>query len=615
MPYNGLSGFVKRLEEEGELVRVTNFVDPVLEVAEIADRVTKTKGKALLFEKNGTSFPILINSYGSDKRIALALGKEPDDVAGEIETFFSSVTGGLGSIKHLGRFVKAIPRRIFRKGRCQDVVYREVDLSMLPVLKCWPFDGGRFFTLPIVHTVHPITGNKNAGMYRMQVIDNKTTAIHWQRHKTGANHFEAWKTTGKNMPVAVALGGDPVYAYSATAPLPENIDEYMLAGFIRGKRVKMVKCLTNDIYVPDDADIVLEGYVDPSDEFFWEGPFGDHTGFYSLADWYPKFHITCITTSRNPVFPATIVGVPPMEDAFLSKATEKIFLSPIKMAIQPEITDLHMPVEGVSHNLAIVKIIKNYPGQGKKVVSSLFGAGQMSFTKYLVVVDGDVNIRDYTELTEWILRNTNFKRDLIFLEGPLDVLDHASDNPALGGKLGIDATVKIEGEISNDKIPELSDPCTFNCRELEKKGISATQLGKWPVYVLSLPGNNVNVDVDYIRDKLIHSSDIFQVRLFILLDPNVIHTGIGMLLWYLVANSDPVRDGYYIGDNTLMIDGTVKAFRNGFKRPWPNIVSSSSDTIDKVDKIWSSLGLGEGIESPSVRYKDLVFPGKDFIEG
>ena len=294
--------------------------------------------------------------------------------------------------------------------------------------------------------IHPETGKTNAGMYRMQILDKNTTAMHWQRHKTGANHFEAWRKKGEIMPVSVSLGGDPVYAYSATAPLPEGIDEYILAGFLRKKRVKMVKCITNDLYVPSDADIILEGYVDPAEDPVWEGPFGDHTGFYSLADWYPKFHITCITHSKKAVYPATIVGVPPHEDAWLAKATEKIFLSPVKMALQPEIEDFHMPDAGVAHNLVIIKIRKSYPGQGMKVISSLSGAGQMMFSKYLVVVSGDIDIRNYRELVSHVFENTDLKRDLLFSHGPLDVLDHSSDAFSFGGKLGVDATIKHHEE-------------------------------------------------------------------------------------------------------------------------------------------------------------------------
>ena len=322
------------------------------------------------------------------------------------------------------------------------------DLDILPVLKCWPHDGGRFITLPMVHTIHPETGSTNVGMYRMQILDSNTTGMHWQRHKTGANHFEAWKKAGKKMPVTVTLGGDPVYTYAATAPLPENINEYILAGFLRKKKVTMVKCITNDLFVPEDADIVIEGFVDPAEEFVWEGPFGDHTGFYSLADWYPRFHVTCITHSKGAVYPATIVGIPPQEDAWIARATEKLFLAPVKMTLQPEIEDFHMPDAGVAHNLVIVKIRKTYPGQGMKVLSSLSGAGQMMFTKYMIVVSGDIDIRDYKELLAHVFNNIDFSTDLLFSKGPLDVLDHSSDNFSFGGKAGIDATIKMDEERS-----------------------------------------------------------------------------------------------------------------------------------------------------------------------
>ena len=307
-------------------------------------------------------------------------------------------------------------------------------------------DGGRFITLPMVHTIHPVTGKKNIGMYRMQILDRNHTAMHWQLHKTGAAHFEAWKKTGRKMPVSVTLGGDPAYAYAATAPLPENINEYILAGFLRKRKVRLVKCITNELYVPDDADIVIEGYVDTEEELVMEGPFGDHTGFYSLADLYPVFHVTCITHSKNAVYPATVVGIPPMEDAWLIKATEKIFLSPMRLVIQPEIEDLHMPDSGVAHNLAVIRIRKTYPGQGKKVINSLSGAGQMMFTKYLIVVSGDTDIRDYSKLLISVCRNTDLRSDLLFTSGPLDVLDHSAETFSLGGKLGIDATQKIREE-------------------------------------------------------------------------------------------------------------------------------------------------------------------------
>ena len=454
MPYSGLISFIDALERNNELRRIKTFIDPVLEITEITDRITRAGGKALLFENNGTAFPVLINTFGSDTRMAMSIGRKNLDDAGiEIEALFNNATDNssglfkkISSIPSLIRLARILPSRIRGRGLCQQIINRVPDIGILPVLKCWPHDGGRFITLPMVHTIHPETGKTNVGMYRMQILDKNTTAMHWQRHKTGANHFEAWKKNGKRMPVSVALGGDPVYTYSATAPLPENINEYILAGFLRGRKVKMVKCITNDLYVPFDADIILEGYVDPSEELVWEGPFGDHTGFYSLADWYPKFHITCITHSRKAVYPATIVGIPPQEDAWLAKTTERIFLSAVKMAIQPEIIDFHMPDAGIAHNLVIVKINKTYPGQGMKVINSLLGAGQMMFTKYLIVVSGNIDIRNYREVAKTVFENADFSKDLLFTNGPLDVLDHASDNFSFGGKAGVDATVKHQEE-------------------------------------------------------------------------------------------------------------------------------------------------------------------------
>jgi len=406
MSYSGLTDFITALEKKDELIRIKQFIDPVLEITEIADRVTKSGGKALLFENTGTTFPVLINAFGSDLRMSMAIGRNNLDDAGmEIENLYKNISSGkesffqkLSTLPDLFKLAGLLPSRIKRKGKCQQQIHRNPDLGILPVLKCWPHDGGRFITLPMVHTRHPETGSTNVGMYRMQVLDKNTTAMHWQRHKTGANHFEAWKLTGKKMPVSVALGGDPVYTYAATAPLPENINEYILAGFLRKNKVNMVQCITNDLYVPEDADIILEGFVDPAEDPVWEGPFGDHTGFYSLADWYPKFHVTCITHSNKAIYPATIVGIPPQEDAWIAKATERLFLSPVRMTLQPEIEDFHMPDAGIAHNLVIVKIKKSYPGQGMKVLSSLSGAGQMMFTKYMIVVSGDINIRNYKGL-------------------------------------------------------------------------------------------------------------------------------------------------------------------------------------------------------------------------
>ncbi|MCU0363745.1 MAG: menaquinone biosynthesis decarboxylase [Bacteroidales bacterium] len=427
MPYNGLNSFVRHLDESGELERIKPFVNPELEITEITDRIAKSEGKALLFENTGTAFPLLINAFGSESRMADAIGRNNLGEAGaEILDLFSMLTGpsrsfkgGLKSLSQLLRLASFMPSRSRWKGSCQEVVINDPDLSVFPVLRCWPFDGGRFITLPMVHTVNPDTGSSNVGMYRMQVTGKTTAGMHWQRHKTGAAHYEAWKNKGGRMPVSVTLGGDPVYTYAATAPLPENISEYILAGFLRKRKVQLVRCLTNNLYVPADADIVIEGYVDTSEAMIWEGPFGDHTGFYSLADWYPVFHVTCISHRRDAVYPATIVGVPPQEDAWFARATERLFLAPVKMALLPEVSDFHMPDAGVAHNLVVVRIRKSYPGQGMKVISSLFGAGQMMFSKYIVVVSGDVDIRNYRELFVNISVNTSMASDLVFGKGPL----------------------------------------------------------------------------------------------------------------------------------------------------------------------------------------------------
>jgi 4-hydroxy-3-polyprenylbenzoate decarboxylase len=629
MAYSGLTGFINALEERHELRRIKGFIDPVLEITEITDRITKSGGKALLFENNGTDFPVLINAFGSEERMSMAIGRENLTEAGEeIQSIFKNFTdntesffGKLLVLPALIRLSGFLPSRTKRKGDCQQVVHMIPDLGILPVLKCWPYDGGRYITLPMVHTIHPETGKTNVGMYRMQVLDKNTTAMHWQRHKTGANHFGAWKKTGKMMPVSVALGGDPVYAYSATAPLPENISEYILAGFLRKKKVSLVKCLTNELFVPDDADIIIEGYVDPSEEYVWEGPFGDHTGFYSLADWYPKFHVTCITHSKKAVYPATIVGIPPQEDAWLANATEKIFLLPVKMTIQPEIEDFHMPDAGVAHNLVIVKINKTYPGQGMKIISSLFGAGQMMFTKYLVVVSGDIDIRNYRELLVHIFDNIDFKRDILFCKGPLDVLDHSSDNLSFGGKAGIDATIKHPEEnsernnIGQSKKPVISKIISnFFDRNIIKNYNLSLFDGDIPVLIINVDRSEDSGVIGKVADLFRNNDKSGIFSLIVTIDHTVDPYDLFKVAWQVLGNSDPLRDHMYISGNSILIDGTIKAYRKGgFPRKWPNVVCSGTETITAVDQKWESLGLGPPIASPSLENLGLCRNGQDQI--
>ena len=406
------------------------------------------------------------------------------------------------------------------------------------------------------------------------------------------------------MPVTVTLGGDPVYTYAATAPLPEGMDEYLLAGFLRGKRVSLVKSLTNDLWIPGDADIVIEGYVDPAEEPVWEGPFGDHTGFYSLADWYPGFHVTAITHRKNAIYPATIVGIPPMEDTVIGRATERLFLHPIKMAIQPELTDMHMPPAGVAHNLVLVKIRKEYPGQGMKVLSALFGAGQMMFSKFIVVVDDDVVLTDYQTIVERVLANVALPRDILLTRGPLDVLDHAASAFSYGGKMGIDATVKMDEERESEDIPKekvvtgssmMAAGNPFNDGKLIE-----TESGN----ILIIPTEDAVGCRRMVRDGGVPAC----VSWVLLVDSGVDTSDLFMVAWQVLSNCDPIRDILFSGKSAL-VDATAKR-GSGFSRAWPNVVVSLPETIEQVDKMWESLGAGELIKSPSLKYNSLLFSGE-----
>jgi len=451
MAFNNLADFVQLLHREGELKRITHPVKAELEISEIADRVMKRGGPALLFENVvGKEIPVLINAFGSAKRMALALGvNDVEEIGREIERLIQtkppkSVKEKLRLLPELVRLAGIAPKTV-TEGECQTVIHREPDLNLLPVLTCWPGDGGPFITLPTVFSRDPRTGARNVGLYRMQVYDRRTTGMHWHLHKVGARHYRQQKNQRGRMELAVCLGGDPALTYAATAPLPDQIDEVLFTGFVRKKGLELVKGITVDVEVPANADIVIEGYVDPSEPLRREGPFGDHTGFYSLADDYPIFHVTCITHKNNPIYLTTIVGRPPMEDAYIGKATERIFLPLLRLTF-PEIVDMNLPAHGVFHNLAIVSIKKEYPAHARKIMHGLWGMGQMMFTKTLIVVDHDVNVHDLAEVT-WVTgNNIDPKRDTILVEGPVDVLDHAAPLMGYGSKMGIDATRKWRSE-------------------------------------------------------------------------------------------------------------------------------------------------------------------------
>jgi len=451
MPYEDLREFIERLEVEGELAKVRFEVDPILEMTEIVDRIVKGGGKAILFENpKGYRIPVFMNAFGTERRMKIALEVERFEEIGERlleilrfkpESLFDGLKA-LGKVKELKNF---IPKKV-KGGACKEVVMEKPNLLKFPILKCWPKDGGRFITLPIVVTRDPETQELNIGMYRMQVFDERTTGMHWQIHKHGALHYRKLKEIGRDkLEVAVAIGVDPAILYSATAPLPENFNEFTFAGFVRRERVKLIECETVDLLVPANSEIVLEGYV-KVDELKPEGPFGDHTGYYTPVEPYPVFHVECITHREDPIYHATVVGKPPMEDAWLGKATERIFL-PIIRFMHPEIVDINLPVESCFHNLAIVSIKKRYPGHAKKVMFALWSMGMLSLTKVVIVVDHDVNVQDLREVLWAVTTRFDPARDVVIIpDCPVDSLDHATYKPNLGGKLGIDATRKWREE-------------------------------------------------------------------------------------------------------------------------------------------------------------------------
>jgi len=484
MAYKDLREFIYLLENKGLLHRIKTEVTPILEISEITDRMSKSPngGKALFFENvKGSSFPVATNLFGSFERMCLSLEINAlDEVAKRIEELLNQAPPKtflekIAMLPKLMEFSQYLPRYV-KTAPCQEAIEKDnPDLSKFPIIKCWPNDGqvkgacpeftdeaersrrigtvpaamppeneGRFITLPMVFTKDPETGKPNCGMYRIHVYDKNTTGMHWHIHKDSARHYEKYKKLGQKMPAAIAVGSDPAVIYSASAPLPESIDEMLFAGFLRKAPVDMVKCVTSDIHVPANSEMVIEGYLEPGETLI-EGPFGDHTGFYSPAEPYPAFHVTCITHRKDMIYPATLVGKPPMEDCYMGKATERIFLPLLRLDF-PEIKDINLPMEGVFHNFALISIKKSYPGHAKKIINGIWGKGQMMFAKLLIVVDDDVDVQNLSYTAWRVLNNIDWKRDVVITDGPLDALDHAANWPRYGAKMGIDATRKTREE-------------------------------------------------------------------------------------------------------------------------------------------------------------------------
>jgi len=603
--YQNLHEFIRALQQAGELLRIEAPVSTYLEITQITDLASKSPGggKALLFENVIESdFPVLTNAFGSDRRICMALGVPSlDALAQRLQRFVQleppkSFADAFRLLPMGLDILRAIPRKL-KRAPCQEVVYRgkDVDLTSLPVLTCWPQDGGPFITLPVVITRSLVTGRRNAGMYRLQVFDASTTGMHWHIHKDGSHYYQEYRKTPTRMPVAVAIGTDPATTYAATAPLPRGVDEIMLAGFIRRKPVPMARCLTVDLEVPAEAEFVLEGYVDP-DELRLEGPFGDHTGYYSLVDEYPVFHVTALTHRQNPVYPATVVGRPPMEDCYLAKASERIFL-PLLKTILPEISDFWMPWEGVFHNATVIAIDKEYPGHARRVMSAIWSQGQMSFCKVAILVDTDMDLSRPREVFKTILNELDLEADLYIAEGILDVLDHSAPDALFGGKLGIDATRRVAGERDRTEpatpVP-IPEPAVV---ERAAKEVSPHLVASYApamearnrLLVLNFKKNG-KVTGRKLVNKLFKHPDLAAFSIFVLYDSNIDLKDGSLLLWKAFNNVDPKRDIVKTGGR-ILIDATKKGREDDHHRPWPDDIGMDQEIVERVKKRAKELGI------------------------
>ncbi len=602
-----LRSFISELESKGELIRIAEPVSSELEITEIADRVVKNAGPALLFENVvGKDFPVVIGLFGTRRRMAWSLGTNTlEDLTSRLKNLTDIKLGGgiLGlasNLPKLREIMNLSPRRV-QKAPVQEIVWRgeEIDLNKLPILKCWPQDGGPFITLPLVISKDPETNEINIGMYRMQVFGKNTTGMHWQRHKTGAKHLEKAKKLGKRLEVAVAIGGDPAMIYAATAPIPPvpGINEYSLCGYLRGKKVEVVRGITVNIDVPANAEFILEGYVDPNEELATEGPFGDHTGFYTLKDLYPTFHVTAVTMRQGAIYPATIVGRPPMEDQYMIEATERIFLVPAQL-ILPELKNYGLPACGIAHNLVNVQIEKTYPGQAYKVANGMLGLGQAMFSKVIVVIDQDIPPHNNLLFWQTALAHCLPGRDTVFTKGPIDVLDHSSRTFGFGSKLILDGTKKMPEETEGQTTSFEAAPARDKT-EIQK--LLATEIPD--LQDQAQPGGGIWFVTTHktqakqgleLGKQLAHTAAANGIRLLAVVDDDTNPSDHNDVFWTLLNNIDPMRDSLVVegpSGPVLVLDGTQKLASEGFKREWPEKITMSQDTKEQVTKKWSKFGI------------------------
>ncbi len=604
MAYKGLWEFINRLEQAGELIRITTPVSPHLEITEITDRVSKMphdKNKALLFENvEGHDFPVVINLYGNPRRMAWALGVDNLEELNHrlAKVIDPKLPKGMGAMMNRAGEMLGVLRSLgigpsmTGSAAVQDVVITDnPDVNMLPVLQCWPHDGGKYITMTQVITRDPESGLRNVGMYRVQVYDGQHLGLHWQRHKGGKEHQDAAQKSGRTkIPVAIVLGGDPAAMWSASAPLPPGIDEYLLASWLRGKPVKFVKCVSQDLEVPADADFVIEGWFDPN-EHRMEGPFGDHTGFYTPQDLFPVMHVTAITHRRDAIYPTTIVGKPPMEDLWMGAATERLFLPLMKLFLG-DVIDYHMPAEGVFHNLVLVRAKKRFPGHPQKIMYGLWGLGLMMLAKAIVVVDEDVDIHDYAQVADALIAHVDWRRDVTIVDGPVDQLDHSAILDSYGGKIGIDATRKPDRE----PFPQ-SQP-------VDAEGVTNIVGDKWT----ALRDTLLIVAVDKRQHNWKEAADgLWRVcpdYNIIVVDADVDVNNLSDVAWRTLGNVDWRRDirikgepidhfdrGNDVPRGQIAVDATAKIADDGHPRGWPEEIFMSPEVVQLVDEKWSQYGI------------------------
>ncbi len=605
MAYKRLNEFIDKLEQAGELVRIKTPVSAELEITEITDRISKRPdncNKALLFEHvEGSAFPLAVNLYGNPRRMAWAMGVEDLDELNQrlAKLIDLKLPKGMGPMMNRGLEVFDALRRVglgpskTNKAPVQEVVITtNPDVNIFPILKCWPHDGGKYITLTSVITRDPATGTRNVGMYRVQVYDGQTLGLHWQRHKGGKEHQEAGKARNQQkIPVAIVLGGDPAAMWCGSAPLPPGIDEFLLANWLRGKPTPFVKCVSQDLEVPANAEIIIEGWFDPN-EHRTEGPFGDHTGFYTPPDLFPVMHVTAITHRKDAVYPTTIVGKPPMEDLWLGKATERLFL-PLMKLFMGEIVDYAMPAEGVFHNLVIVSIKKRFPGHAQKIMYGLWGLGLMMLTKAFLIVDADINVHDTAAVAREVLNNVNWRRDVTVVDGAVDQLDHSAIEDSYGGKLGIDATRSTKPEF----LAPYSAPAPIPGEKL-----TALVGSKWCETHQTLV---IALDKTHLKPKeTMHKIwDLCPDYNLVILDAFVDVNNLSDVAWRALGNTDWQRDLEFSRDNIdhyassdqprtfIGLDATSKTAEDGHPRGWPEEIFMSDDIIKKVDERWSAYGL------------------------